>query len=452
MNSVGLSMIVRDAAQLLPACLASAKPVTQEIVVADTGSTDATISIAESLGARVLSIPWRNDFAEARNACLAAMTSDWILSLDADEILDSSALSKFPSLLASTPAAGFQVTIRNYVLSLDDRVWDRPATPNDSSLPLAAKYPAFVEHQNVRLFRRAADVYFVGRVHESVGPRLVELGRKIARAPFFIHHFGLAASAETRERKNHLYRELGRAKIHERPQDAQAHFELGLVEMDNFGNVDEALLLFQRASELNPRLGVAWFFRGLLLLRAGRLSESLQCLAQAERHGHATALVAEAQGDAHYNSGDFASAVKCYRLAIRREPDSPFFESKLGLARVRSGDATAGLRDLRRARDARPAAPALHDRLVLALVSLGLIQDAAEAAEAKLSAIDSHTPSDFLRTASLWAKSLDPARAAALLQVGLQVFPHNQELQYSLDELARSLGIAKFSSALDSTT
>jgi glycosyltransferase involved in cell wall biosynthesis len=387
MTAVGLSMIVRDATEWLPACLASARPVVTEIVIADTGSIDATISVAEFLGARVISVQRNNNFAENRNLCLAEMKSDWIFSFGADEILDASAISQFPSLLASTLAAGFQVAIRNYVLSHDDRVCDRPATPNESALPLAAKYPAFVQHENVRLFRRATDVYFVGRVHESVGPRLVELGR---------------------------------SKMLELPQHAQAHFELGLVEMDNFGNVDEALQLFQRACELNPRLGVTWFFRGLLLLRADHHAESLQCLAEAEaeQHGHRTALVAEAQEDAHYDSADFVSAIKRYRLALRREPNNPHFESKLGLARVRSGDPSSGLRELRRARDSRDASPALHDHLVLALVSLNLIQGVAQAAEAKPAAVEAPTPSDFLRTASLWAKSHDPARAAAMLLAG----------------------------------
>src|SRR2546423_10420198 len=114
MRSLGLSMIVRDAAEWLPACLASAQPIASEIVVADTGSTDATISIAESFGARVISIPWNNDFAEARNLCLAAMKSDWVLSLDADEVLDASSASQFFSLIASRQAAGFQVALRNY--------------------------------------------------------------------------------------------------------------------------------------------------------------------------------------------------------------------------------------------------------------------------------------------------------------------------------------------------
>lgn len=452
MTTVGLSMIVRDAGEWLRSCVESAGPVVSEIIVADTGSKDKTVEIARSLGARVIAIPWRNDFAEARNLALSQMTTDWVLSLDADEILDKTAIAAIPNLLEKTYAAGFQVRIRNYVLSLNDRIWDRPALPNDSSLPAAKKYPAYVEHENVRFFRRSPDVHFVGRVHESVGPRLLKLGKRIETAPFFIHHFGLAADAETRERKNRLYRELGREKVRERPRDAQAHLELGLVEMDNFGNLDEALRLFQRACQLNPRFGVAWFFEGVVLLRKGSYTEALKSLSQAERQGHRTALVAESQGDAHYNSGAFSAAAKSYEIALQREPESPQLVSKAGLAQIRTGDVEVGLRKLQRAIGMRPLAAELHDRLVLALVALDRIPEAAAAAEAKLGAIACPQAGDFLRAASLWSKAGDPARAAAMLQVGIQLNPPNKELQRALDELAQSIGIKEFSCPLESST
>lgn len=452
MTTLGLSMIVRDAAEWLPACLASAKPVVSEIVVADTGSTDTTISIAKSLGARVIQIPWNDDFAEARNLCLKEMTTDWILSLDADELLDASAVAQIPQLLASTRANGFQVTIRNYVLSLQDRIWDRAAIPNAAPIPTAAKYPAYIEHENVRLFRRAPSVHFVGRVHESVGPRLLDLGRRIEHAPFFIHHFGLAASAETRERKNRFYRSLGREKIRERPRDAQAHLELGLVEMDNFGDLDEALRLFRHACELNPKFGIAWFFLGIANLRKNLYQEALQAFEKAERSGHRTALLAESRGDAFYNSGDFRAAAKSYAVAAQREDENPVFASKLGLALLRAGNSDAGLAQLRQARHRRPASPELQDRLILALVFLNQYAEAAQAAEEKLGGVESPQPPDFLRAATLWSKAGDPARAAAMLQVGLQVYPHNKDLLAALEELAQSIGIKEFSSRLNSNT
>ena len=154
MPRIALSMIVKDAAATLHACLESARGVVDEIVIADTGSTDASAEIARSFGARVFDIPWENDFAAARNLALNAVQADWVLVLDADEVLDPDAKNAIPNLVAATNIAGYMVPIRNYFLSLDDRIWDEPAKANDSSLPAAKAYPAYVDHENVRLFRR----------------------------------------------------------------------------------------------------------------------------------------------------------------------------------------------------------------------------------------------------------------------------------------------------------
>lgn len=442
MKTLALSMIVRDAADTLPQCLTSVRDCVDEILVADTGSADGTAALAQKFGARVISIPWTNDFSAARNRALAEVQSDWILVLDADEVLNPGSRSLIRGLLQHSSAGGYQVTIRNYVLSLHDRVWDRPAVPNDSTLPAARSFPAYVEHQNVRLFRHDAEIYFVGRVHESVGPRLVELHREILTAPFSIHHFGLAASAETRARKNAFYRELGRQKIREMPENAQAHLELGLVELDNFANLSEARALFERACQLDPRFGVAWFFLGIVHLRENRFGDALPCFSEAEHNGHRTALVKESQGDAHYNSASFGEASRCYETAFRRDASNPMIESKLGLALLRSGNPLRGQRHLRHALELLPSAPELHDRLITALVWLDKIDQAALAAETKLGSIAAPSVTDFTRAASLWAKLEDWPRALAMLQVGVQAFPENKDLLKALHQLSRELGIS----------
>ena len=55
-----------------------------EIVIADTGSTDRTRELAASFGARVVEFPWCDDFGAARNASLEQATGRWVLWLDAD--------------------------------------------------------------------------------------------------------------------------------------------------------------------------------------------------------------------------------------------------------------------------------------------------------------------------------------------------------------------------------
>ena len=67
---LSLCMIVRDEQEMLPGCLAPIRDAVDEIIVVDTGSTDATVEIAESFGAKVIDFPWNGSFADARNASI----------------------------------------------------------------------------------------------------------------------------------------------------------------------------------------------------------------------------------------------------------------------------------------------------------------------------------------------------------------------------------------------
>jgi len=432
---VALSMIVRNEAATLRRCLDSVRGLVDEIVIGDTGSADGTPDLARDCGARVVDVPWTEDFAAARNAALAGIRADWVLSLDADEVLDPGAAAGLAQAVQAPDVAGYQVSIRNYVRSLEDRVWDRPAQPNDFRLPAAQGYPAYVDHQNVRLFRRDPRLIFVGRVHESVGPSIEAAGLRLGQASFLIHHFGLAADAETRARKNRFYRELGRRKVQDLPGNAQAHLELGLVELDNFGNLDQARECFERACQLNPRLGVAWFFAGVTHLQRQEPGEALRCLRRAERCGHATPAVAEARGDAHYNRGEFAGASRAYRQALQRSPESAALESKLGLALARAGSREGGLELASGAVRKRPQAGDLHDRLIQLLVWLERFREAALAAEHKLRQVQGTSAADFLRAARLWSTQGDWARAAAILHVGRQMHGGDPALEQALADL-----------------
>jgi len=64
-------MITKNEEKHLPRCLASLEKLTDRINIVDMGSTDRTIEIAKSFGARVISSPWRKDFAYHRNESLA---------------------------------------------------------------------------------------------------------------------------------------------------------------------------------------------------------------------------------------------------------------------------------------------------------------------------------------------------------------------------------------------
>lgn len=86
-HSVAAVIIARDEARCIERCVRSILPWVDEVVVADTGSTDDTARLAAVAGARVVHVPWTDDFAAARNAALDAAGADWHVIVDADEIL-----------------------------------------------------------------------------------------------------------------------------------------------------------------------------------------------------------------------------------------------------------------------------------------------------------------------------------------------------------------------------
>src|SRR5512143_1026788 len=106
MPTLSLAMIVKNEEKNLGHCLASVRDLVDEMVVVDTGSTDGTVALAESFGARIGHFPWTGDFGAARNESLRLCTGDWVLILDADEAVDALDHAKIRAAIAQdTPAA-----------------------------------------------------------------------------------------------------------------------------------------------------------------------------------------------------------------------------------------------------------------------------------------------------------------------------------------------------------
>ena len=100
-NSLPLSgvVITRNEADRIARCVASMLPVCRDVIVLDSGSSDDTVAIARSLGARVEHLDWQG-FALQKNAAIALATQPWVLLLDADEWLEAPAQAAARALFA----------------------------------------------------------------------------------------------------------------------------------------------------------------------------------------------------------------------------------------------------------------------------------------------------------------------------------------------------------------
>lgn len=88
MITVSLCMIVKNEERILQRCLDSLTGLMDEIIIVDTGSTDATKEIAAKYTDRVYDFAWINDFSAARNFAFSKASMEYIYSADADEVLD----------------------------------------------------------------------------------------------------------------------------------------------------------------------------------------------------------------------------------------------------------------------------------------------------------------------------------------------------------------------------
>lgn len=98
-NDISLCMIVKNEEENIGRCLESIKDLVDEMIVVDTGSTDKTVDIAKSYGAKVYYFEWCNDFSAARNESLKYASKDWILIMDGDDELCREDKEKFKNLL-----------------------------------------------------------------------------------------------------------------------------------------------------------------------------------------------------------------------------------------------------------------------------------------------------------------------------------------------------------------
>lgn len=428
MASLELSMIVKNAAAVLERCLCSARPAVDTILIGDTGSTDATVKIARRCGARVIDVPWQDDFAQARNTVLAASQSDWILVLDDDEMLEDEAAAKIRRLIDNDTVLGYDVRIWNYVPTLSHRLLNTPAFPNPHRLPQADAFAAYVEHVNVRLFRRHPEVFFEGRVHESVADRMKRMGLPVANANFLVHHLGTAEDSEAEHaEKMRFYRDLGRKKLAEMPNDVRALWELGLAELEQFRQPAEALRYIRQAVALNPDSALLWTYVGICQLRLGQATAAQEALAQARRRGAQNALYLETVGDVQYAQQNFTEARQFYTQAIAAGSLSNVVASKLGVCELRLGSPQAGLQRIQQAIAREPEFGELYDILTAAALYACNPALAAETAEKRLR-IGQPTAQHFLLAAQICAQLADWPRAVALAQAGCARFPDNVSL------------------------
>jgi glycosyltransferase involved in cell wall biosynthesis len=106
-------IITKDEEDRLPRCLESVS-FCEDVVVLDSGSTDSTLKVAESLGARVFLEQWRG-FGPQKQRAMELARFDTVLMLDADEVLEDEARGEIAAVLEAPEASAYSFRRRGYI-------------------------------------------------------------------------------------------------------------------------------------------------------------------------------------------------------------------------------------------------------------------------------------------------------------------------------------------------
>ncbi len=263
MSSLGVVMIVKDEEDCLAECLESVRAIADEIIIGDTGSTDRSLAICRQFGARVLEVPWNDDFSRARNTVLAAATTDWLLHLDADEVVDPAGAKRIRAIVDADGfgADAVEVTLANYCDT--PRAWRWvPVEPDD---PAARGASGYIATDLLRLFRNGCAFEYREAVHENITESVLEHGGKVRREPIIIHHYGYATSPESSAAKAAFYLDLARKKVVTRPEDPKCWHDRAEQALA-CGHAGEAEDACRQALRFDPRhLGAATTLANILL-------------------------------------------------------------------------------------------------------------------------------------------------------------------------------------------
>jgi glycosyltransferase involved in cell wall biosynthesis len=225
--TLSLCMIVKDEEAMLGRTLEAARGAVDEIIVVDTGSTDRTVEIAQEHGARVLHHEWDGDFAAARNVSFDAATGDWVMYLDADEVLVVEDAQRLRELTGRTWREAFYLVEINHTGELGDGT--------------------AVTHDALRVFRNRPEYRFEGRIHEQIAQHLPGyLPERLERTAVRVEHFGYLGAVRGAKDKINRNLELLQRQAAEGVDTPFLHFNLG-SEYAASGDAARALQHFERA-------------------------------------------------------------------------------------------------------------------------------------------------------------------------------------------------------------
>ncbi len=388
-------MIVKDEEATLMQCLASVRALVHEIIIVDTGSSDRSIEIAESFGAKIFKVAWEDDFSKARNMSLSNASSQWVLVLDADEVIDPADHARIRGLVDRENAC-YKLTQRHYTNDLrqNNAVACKGAHPK-----WERDYQGYFESSLIRLFPHKKGIEFRGIVHELVEQSVENRADLLIEdSNVLIHHFGFTPEAQARRDKGTLYSSLAEKKVAEEPTNWQALYELG-IQHNLAGRREEAAAAFLESLKLDQTQLWVWSNLAQTLTALNRADQANEAFQRALALDPRCKEVLSNYGVLLFRCEKFEDSETVLRRAL--EADQNFITGwcNLGMVLARAGKTSAAALAYHRAIMINPMCVTARASLASLHIDAGQYQIALEVVEPVMDVPDPHHQLALLYTA-----------------------------------------------------
>lgn len=339
--TLSVCMIVKNEQQRLAYCLNSLSPVADEMIVVDTGSADKTKEIAEAFGARVFDIEWTNDFAVARNYSLSKAQGDWILVMDADEVISFQDYAKLKKLISKKDKIAYNIITRNYVNKTAGDGW----TCNDNTYIYEQAGRGWFPSGKVRLFPNNEKIRFENPIHELLEHSIQRIGMGKQESGIPVHHYG-ELDAKKATAKDVQYYELGVKKMKKSGGDFKSVWELA-VQAGELEKFEESIELWQKVLGFKQREATAYFNMANHYLKLGKHEDSYDC----SRKSYAldpkdqSAVLSYAMSE--FLAGDINKSISTLEIFLKGTDTQHSLVGLLAVSYLLAGEKDRGLKYLR---------------------------------------------------------------------------------------------------------
>jgi tetratricopeptide (TPR) repeat protein len=363
-------IIVKNEAENLPRCLSSVRNVVDEMIVLDTGSSDRTIEIAESFGARVYAFEWCNDFSAARNESLKYAQGDWVLVLDADEVLVPEIVPILKSAIEQEDYLVFNL-VRQEIgaaqspYSLISRLFRR-----HPEIWFTRPYHAMIDDQVMTLLEREphwkiGSIPEVAILHEGYQANVIAGRDKVNKArstmegflathpndPYVCSKLGALYVQIGETAKGVELLERGLTTVQDASTKYELQYHLGSV-YSELNDIDKAAQHYQEAIQqpILPKLKLGAVNNlGGLLKECGDLQNAQMLFQQALKIDPNFAIAHCNLGATLKAMGHFSAAIEHYNQAIALTPNYAEAYQNLGVVLLKVGQLPESLEAFRTA-------------------------------------------------------------------------------------------------------